>query len=451
MIKVSKFGIMVALLLSFILLILPSVLRGQETAAEGATVGVFSKFQDFWLFRLLLNLIGYATIIVPGYFLIQYLKKIKYNERQAKGCIPKTVGMCVFGTEADKNDLAEEGGQTASAPPKPEWSTSQKALRLLFCFIGLQASYLTWGLLQERIMTHDYGKSDTEEGEKFTNSQFLVFMNRILAFITAVIICLLTKQPFHTAPLYKYSYCSFSNIMSSWCQYEALKFVSFPTQVLAKSCKVIPVMIMGKFTSNKSYKFHEYGTALLISSGVSIFLLTSSEDKHPETGTTFSGLFILISYLMFDSFTSNWQGELFSTFKMSSMQMMAGVNLFSCLFTTVSLIEQGGFVESLAFMGKYPTFFLHVCLLSVCSASGQLFIFYTISNFGPVTFTIIMTIRMGLAILLSCLIYSHPVTLFGLLGISIVFGAVFLRTYLGQRDRKMKARQIAASAPIVKT
>ncbi len=37
------------------------------------------------------------------------------------------------------------------------------------------------------------------------------------------------------APLFKYSFCSFSNIMSSWCQYEALKYVSFPTQVLAKA------------------------------------------------------------------------------------------------------------------------------------------------------------------------------------------------------------------------
>lgn len=42
---------------------------------------------------------------------------------------------------------------------------------------------------------------------------------------------LIQKQPQHKAPLYKYVFCSLSNIMSSWCQYEALKYVSFPTQV----------------------------------------------------------------------------------------------------------------------------------------------------------------------------------------------------------------------------
>ena len=70
-------------------------------------------------------------------------------------------------------------------------------------------------------------------GERFTDSQFLVFVNRILAFLVAFIYMQLRPQPPHRAPLFKYSYSSFSNIMSSWFQYESLKFVSFPTQVSA--------------------------------------------------------------------------------------------------------------------------------------------------------------------------------------------------------------------------
>lgn len=65
----------------------------------------------------------------------------------------------------------------------------------------------------------------------FTDSQFLVFVNRILAFLLSGLYIIFTRQPRHVAPLYKYVYCSFSNIMSSWCQYEALKYVNFPTQV----------------------------------------------------------------------------------------------------------------------------------------------------------------------------------------------------------------------------
>ncbi len=65
--------------------------------------------------------------------------------------------------------------------------------------------------------------------------------------------------------------------MSSWCQYEALKFISFPTQVLAKASKIIPVMIMSWFVSNKKYEKHEYFVAVLISFGMVLFLSGSSE------------------------------------------------------------------------------------------------------------------------------------------------------------------------------
>ena len=118
----------------------------------------------------------------------------------------------------------------------------RQAASLAFCFVGLQAAFLTWGVLQERIMTIPYGQNGdlSVAGEKFTNSQFLVFMNRISAFLVAGVIVFIKDQPRHRAPCYKYSFSSFSNIMSSWFQYEALKFVSFPTQVIAKSTKVIP-------------------------------------------------------------------------------------------------------------------------------------------------------------------------------------------------------------------
>lgn len=67
---------------------------------------------------------------------------------------------------------------------------------------------------------------------RFNDSQFLVFINRLLSFIIALSRLLCTGQQVIAAPLYKFSYCSLTNIISAWCQYEALKYVSFPTQVI---------------------------------------------------------------------------------------------------------------------------------------------------------------------------------------------------------------------------
>jgi adenosine 3'-phospho 5'-phosphosulfate transporter B2 len=77
-----------------------------------------------------------------------------------------------------------------------------------------------------------------------------------------------------------------------------------------------------------------------------VHFIVQDATSHRDTVTTTSGLCLLVGYMLFDSFTSNWQGELFVQYRMSSIQMMAGVNLFSCLLTTVSLVEQGGFISS---------------------------------------------------------------------------------------------------------
>ncbi|KAH8280133.1 hypothetical protein KR018_008838, partial [Drosophila ironensis] len=396
-----------------------------------------------WMLKLLVNCFGYSCVFVPGYMIYKYVGASNYLERGNKNCLHRAVSMCITGSTS--YDLADAGGPGASDKDRPtvtspKRTSSQEAVQLLWCFGGLMVSYLTWGVLQEKIMTQHYFNF-AGVSSKFKDSQFLVFANRLLAFVVALVV--LKWQPplvRHRAPLYKYSFASFSNIMSAWFQYEALKFVNFPTQVLAKSCKIIPVMLMGKIMSKTKYESYEYGTALLISLGMIFFLGGSSDSSKASGVTTLTGIFLLSMYLIFDSFTTNWQGSLFKSYGMVPLQMMCGVNLFSAIFTGASLSMQGGFMDSLAFATEHPKFVFDMVVLSICSAVGQLFIYHTIDVFGPVVFTIIMTLRQAVAIMLSCFIYQHSISLVGILGVLIVFVAIFLRVYCSQRLRAMRKR-----------
>ncbi len=83
-------------------------------------------------------------------------------------------------------------------------------------------------------MTKDYG------GEHFAEPQFLVFANRLGALVVSSTCILIgrfcmrgqaTDQPVDKAPLAGYANPALSNILSSWCQYEALLFITFPVQV----------------------------------------------------------------------------------------------------------------------------------------------------------------------------------------------------------------------------
>ena len=53
------------------------------------------------------------------------------------------------------------------------------------------------------------------------------------------------------APAYAYAGVSLSNVVATTCQYEALKYVTFPLQTLGKTAKMIPVMVWGSLISGK--------------------------------------------------------------------------------------------------------------------------------------------------------------------------------------------------------
>ncbi|CAH8833280.1 unnamed protein product [Trichobilharzia szidati] len=420
-----------------------------------------------WLTQLITTLLLYSTVILPLLLLHTYFKKrykLHITKGTTKSCCAKAIYICfVPDVNASENvDLpvpvtvstTRSGSHSKlfkcinciqsyfGLDCSPSLRTTKQYYTLLaFCFIGLQFSYLLWGLLQERIMTKVY------DNEKFEKSQYLVFCNRLTALIILLPLhCFnlgLIVNPWQQgrkAPFIQYAYASVSNVISSWCQYEALMYISFPTQVILKACKVLPVMFMGKFIQRRVYKGSEYLTAGIICLGMIMFFYTDPEQDYQsrkEADTRFllslSGYILIFGYILCDSFTSNWQDYLFQNYKLTSLQVMAGVNVWSVLLTLLSLVGSGDLIYAVQFGFRHLEFNFDVLLSSLCSAFGQLFIFLTISQFGPASFVLIMTLRLGFSMILSCIIFSHALHPLAIVGIFVVFFGLFLRIYSRQK------------------
>jgi len=315
--------------------------------------------------------------------------------------------------------------------------SSSRYFKLAFCFFGLQVSYILWGLVQENLMTKDYGGAG-----KFKSSAFCVFGNRFLALLISLVIVMFNRirqkkavSDFSVPFVMAFAPSSLSNTISSWAQYEALKYISFPTQVLSKSCKIIPVMLVGILLHRKSYPHIEYIEATLITLSVSLFTFFEREAPLDSTHHDSSfGVSLLALYLVCDSFTSQWQSKVFKQYHIDQYQMMLGVNIWSMLMTAVNLYQSGEFFTSFAFILADSTALLHMVVLSITSATGQLFIFYTIKEFGAVVFTIMMTTRQVFSLFISLVLFGHTIGMVGWLSIVSVFGILFFRIYRGGKD-----------------
>ncbi len=174
------------------------------------------------------------------------------------------------------------------------------------------------------------------------------------------------------APSYKYAVVSLSNVLATTCQYEALKYVTFPLQTLGKCAKMIPVMAWGSIMLQKRwaplskysmchasspifpdccmlakftcmhrdkcavcrYKKRDYVLAVAITTGLMLFFLTgpvSSKRQHAKSDAVLWGSALMLGYLGFDGFTSTFQDKLFKGYNMSTYNQMLYVNLFSSL------------------------------------------------------------------------------------------------------------------------
>ncbi|CAI7819323.1 unnamed protein product, partial [Closterium sp. NIES-53] len=257
----------------------------------------------------------------------------------------------------------------------------------------------------ERIMRQPYG----EEQEKFQESLFIVLCNRILTCSLAVIVLLIQgKSMAPVAPLYSYAAVSVSNVVATGCQYEALKFVSFPIQTLAKSAKMIPVMIWGTAIMGKKYNLKDYVIALLVTGGCAVFVLYGDNKKHRQVDSTFWGVLLMVGYLAFDGFTSTFQDKLFKGYKMDTWNQILYISMWSALLSLLGLRYR--IVYAIRFITKHPDCFFHIFMLSASATTSQFFISYTIKTFGALAFATIMTTRQLLSILLSSILYGPPLT-----------------------------------------
>lgn len=276
----------------------------------------------------------------------------------------------------------------------------------------------------------------------FKESAFLVFNNRVVTMVIAFGLALWhgeSTKP--VAPVYAYVGVSMSNFVATWCQYEALKSISFPTQTLGKCGKVLPVLVLGTLgLGAKKYSQQDYIEGLVLTVGCLIFLLTG-DTKAPQNQAddSFFGLSLMALYLFSDGFTSTLQEKLFKGYTMSTYNQMIYVNGSSAVLSLVALVASGGLGRSLAFVAAYPQLFWDALVLSCCAMFGQQIIYFIIKGFGALFFATAMTTRQFIGILLSCLLYVHPLTGGQLVGTALVAAAMYYKVFAGKKGAKPAA------------
>lgn len=299
---------------------------------------------------------------------------------------------------------------------------------------GIFFLYFYYGILQESITRTRYG----EDKEKFTYSLALVFFQCIVNAIYAKIMGMfvLAQGEDTTRRLY-YASCALTYLLAMVSSNMALQWVNYPTQVVGKSCKPIPVMVLGVLLGRKSYSWRKYVFVLMIVLGVALFIYKDSKAEASSAGDGLGlGEVLLVLSLTMDGLTGAVQERMIAESKTKSGHMMLNMNLFSIGYLAIALLLTGEIFTFIGFVQRFPEVLTKMLIFSICSALGQFFIFLMVSDFGPLPCSVVTTTRKFFTVLGSVILFGNRLSDRQWLGTAFVFSGLTLDAVYGKTPKK---------------
>ena len=346
--------------------------------------------------------------------------------------------------------------------------------QLLICVGGIYAAFITWGILQERITTTPYASPGQEQGEIFRHTIFLNTIQSTLASLVGYAYHVFnTWDKLKTPPVFPNKSITgplflvgTTAALASPFGYASLKHTGYVTYILAKSCKLVPVMFLRVLLYRTRYPLYKYAVVAMVTAGVALFAVYNpSTQKRAAKNTNLKqepawGLLLLGVNLLFDGLTNSTQDYINAAYKpFSGPQMMCAVNSISTLLNIsylffapylthvlpASVLPPSAAAElyhAIDFCQRHPAILSDVLLFAACGAFGQMFVFYTLNKFSSLLLTTVTVTRKMLTMLFSVILYGHTLTPAQWGGVALVFGGVAAEAGVGRWEKQRKQHAV---------
>eukprot|EP00933_Yihiella_yeosuensis_P011278 TRINITY_DN11846_c1_g1_i2.p1 TRINITY_DN11846_c1_g1~~TRINITY_DN11846_c1_g1_i2.p1 ORF type:complete len:250 (-),score=30.75 TRINITY_DN11846_c1_g1_i2:77-826(-) len=218
---------------------------------------------------------------------------------------------------------------------------------------------------------------------------------------------------------------------------------------------MLPVMVGSLFIGGSQPSLRDILHASAVVSGTIIMSLARRQHKGDNAqADTLVGALFIIGSLLVDGLTGGFQERQLKNDKVNAKRipppaLMFWSNLYQALVAFLVAVAVGDFLPGLMFMHNNPKMQFLVLRFAFCSAVGQLFIFFTLIEFGPTTLAFLTTTRKALSVLLSIALKGHRLNTFGWVGLGICFLGIF--SELESRFSKDRGSKRKEELPIPST
>jgi drug/metabolite transporter (DMT)-like permease len=131
-----------------------------------------------------------------------------------------------------------------------------------------------------------------------------------------------------------------------------------------------------------------------------------------------------VSSIFCDGLIGRFQGQIRNKYRPTSFQMMESVSFITLIGAVLLNVVLGETKEFLDFLLNDQEFQWNWIMFSLLGAMGQIFIYYTITTFGPLFCGFVTTTRKMMTIIFSILVFNHTLSQGQWGGVVLVFVGV---------------------------
>ncbi|XP_058464120.1 adenosine 3'-phospho 5'-phosphosulfate transporter 2 [Malaya genurostris] len=291
--------------------------------------------------------------------------------------------------------------------------------QFLLCCAGVFVLYLLYGYMQELIFTLDGFKP---YGWFLTLIQFAYYT----AFGYIERLMERVKTP-RCIPLKTYVLLAFLTLGTMGLSNSSLGYLNYPTQVIFKCCKLVPVLIGSILIQGKKHGPLDFLAAFAMCIGLTLFTLADSQ-VSPNFNTF--GVVLISLALLCDAAIGNVQEKAMREHRAPNNEVVIYSYGIGFVYLTVIMLVTGNLFTGIAFCMEHPVeTYGYAFLFSLSGYLGIQIVLTLVRTCGAPLAATVTTARKAVTIALSFVFFSKPFTINYLWSGLIVVLGIYLNVY----------------------
>ncbi|GFN93276.1 adenosine 3'-phospho 5'-phosphosulfate transporter 2-like [Plakobranchus ocellatus] len=261
------------------------------------------------------------------------------------------------------------------------------------------AFYLVYGYMQELIFRLDGFKTF---GWYLTLIQFFYYT----IFGIAELQFMQDKQ--RRIPLKMYLILAFLTVATMGLSNTSVGYLNYPTQVIFKCCKLIPVLVGGILIQGKTFSLIDILACVCMSIGLILFSLA---DSVVSPNFNPYGITLISLALCADGAIGNVQEKTLKQYSAASGEMVLYSYGIGFLYILFGLLVTGNLIPAFQFCQQYPLeTYGYAVIFSITGYLGLYVVLTLVRSFGALIAVTVTTCRKAVTIILSFLFFTKPFT-----------------------------------------